>query len=328
MPQPPPGEARSPPLRLLPPGRPCEFPGCGGKDGRDGGGCPRVRGSLQPAESPACAGAAACPASSPACDTAPSPGAPGTPSAGRSRALGGRRLRLPPVLPPPGQPAPPSGLGTGNRRASPGLGSPRPVPSPGGPRRVRCSCAREFVGLSLKLCCGWSWGSQPRCPTPPPRDRGPRSVGARGSGCCQRFAGLMPGIPQPPRERCPSAPALPVRLSVRPSVERGAGRAAASLRAVKAGVDARQPRRSCQALSLLAFPSLRPSLRGALLSRSPALRLFMPPGSAAALRRGPDRRRGAPGAPTGRDRETGRAGLPSPTGTGPAGWQKAVCVCV
>lgn len=91
--------------------------------------------------------------------------------------------------------------------------------------------------------------------------------------------------PASPRSCSPSAPPLPVLLSVRLSV-RQAGRAAASLRAVKVGVDARQPRRSCQALSLLAFPSLRPSLRGALLSRSPALPLFTPSGSAAALCRG------------------------------------------
>lgn len=46
MPQPPPGEARSPLLRLLPLGRLCEFPGCGGNEGRGEAGGLWVRGSL------------------------------------------------------------------------------------------------------------------------------------------------------------------------------------------------------------------------------------------------------------------------------------------
>lgn len=200
-------------------------------------------------------------------------------------------------------------------------------------QHLRCRCAREracaptrtepgrlsvsLLEFSLKLCCDWNWLSQARSLPWRSRagDRGRRAL-RRGPrfwvpsgfhlGECW-FRSLGPGLGSLP---CPFT-----RPSVRPPVEQGARRAAASLCAVKVGVDARQPRRSCQALSLLAFPSLRPSLRGALLSRSSALRLFTLPGSAAAP--------GVPAAPTGRGRATGRAVLPSPTGTGPARWQKA-----
>lgn len=95
--------------------------------------------------------------------------------------------------------------------------------------------------------------------------------------------------------------------------EPAAPRVRPSLRAVKVGLDARQPRRSCQALSLLAFPSLLPSLRGALLSQalhSACLRCPAPPQRFA---RSPERRRGAP---TGRGQRSGRAEPLSPAGIG------------
>lgn len=163
------------------------------------------------------------------------------------------------------------------------------------------------------------WGPSPSPPLTAtvPRAARPRRLGA-GTGAAgrgQERARFIPRDRHPasPRSCSPSAPQLPVLLSVRLSV-RQTGRAAASLRAVKVGVDARQPRRNCQALSLLAFPSLRPSLRGALLSRSPALPLFTPSGSAAALRRGaPDGtgqrdRAGRARTGTGGEKESGLGG--------------------
>lgn len=192
-----------------------------------------------------------------------------------------------------------------------------------------CVPARTEPGCLARALPGALFHPQPRGSPRSPQDgegtgHGNQEKGVLRRGCKGPDAasvslwGVALSVPgtrtlQPPRVRC-----LPSCQSVR-----RAGQAVASLRAVKVGVDARQPRRSCQALSLLAFPSLRPSLRGVLLSRSPALRLFTPPDSAAALRHGPESCRGAPGALRGRGRATVWAALPTPTGTDPARWQKA-----
>lgn len=353
MPQPPPGEARSPSLCLLSPGRPCEFMGCRGKEGRER----QVHGCGAPCSLPSpqlLAGQpqTACPTAALACHPALSPGAPRSPSGGQYPGFWGASAAISHLWF-PGSVGPAVRLGCleyshlARARAAPfcspeqggGTGVALGVPGeplrpgaagrsvPGGcgtygaavhesvcvpTRTERAGCPPSWLELCLELCCSWNWLYQAR--SLPWRSR----AGDRGRGALRRgpsgfhlgkwrFRSAGPGLRS---LLCPSA-----RPSVRPPVEQGAGRAAASLCAVKVGVDARQPRRSCQALSLLAFPSLRPSLRGALLSRSSALCLFTLPGSAAAP--------GAPAAPTGRGRATGRAVLPSPTGTGPARWQKA-----
>lgn len=280
MPQPTPGEARSPPLRLLPPGRPCEFPGCGGKDGRERG----VRGCGAPCSPPSprpVPGQPPPPAPQlprPATRLRPRPHRSPRPRAGARPS--GVAVVLPPALPRVSQPR---GAGPAPGTSEPHPGWDRPVPSrppAGGTAACTGRLCTGIRGTLLQLELGGS------APLSPP-GRGPRSRSAPSGPAAAVSVSPVSvpaaGTPQPSRGRSPSAPAL----SVCPSVRR-AGRAAASLRAVKVGVDARQPRRSCQALSLLAFPSLRPSLRGALLSRSPALRLFTPPGSAAAVRRGPE----------------------------------------
>lgn len=304
MPQPPRGDARSPQLRLLPPGRPCKSRGGGKERGVPRGGSPATR------RAPASASAArpgAAAASSPRCPRGlRRSGAGSVPRApGLGQRQGPRGRRLPPALAragaAPSSPVPPERGSRGrwvpdSRRALAAAEPSRPSVRLHGQGSPRSSAvAGAGIGPSGRTD-GTREQSAPsgpgtsRCcqPAPPPFPEGSAGIGASRAGA---------GKPQPP-------------------LERGEGRAAASLRAVKVGLDARQPRQSCQALSLLAFPSLRPSLRGALLSRSPAL----PRVYATALRPRPRAPSRSPAAAAARRDGTGhseRPGPPSPTGTGP-----------
>lgn len=126
MPQPPPGQARSPPLRLLPLGRPCEFSGCGGKDGKE-------RGSKSAGLPAACRArpvSGHCHQPAPPLPAAPRqptcsvPGAPGSQS--RAGALPSGFAADTSHLCPPGHRAPRCGWTPGNTGASARLGPPSP----------------------------------------------------------------------------------------------------------------------------------------------------------------------------------------------------------
>lgn len=198
MPQPPPGQARSPPLHLLPLGRPCEFPGCGGKE-REGAGGTKGAGLPAARRAPAWGGTSppACPAS-PRCSPLLPASQPALCREHRSRsraaALPSGFLADTSHLCPPGHPAALCGWTPGNIRASAGLGPSR-HPEPGGGTGgdlgalspVPCSplgalrpgdcgwslgyvcplphspagCPAPRRELSLQFWCEWSWESQP-----------------------------------------------------------------------------------------------------------------------------------------------------------------------
>lgn len=299
MPQPPRGDARSPQLRLLPPGRPCKSRGGGKERGVPRGGSPATR------RAPASASAArpgAAAASSPRCPRGlRRSGAGSVPRApGLGQRQGPRGRRFPPALtrvgaapssPVPSRPPRSGALGAGGCRA---LAVPWRLRS----RAVRLSVCtvRALREARLWLERGQPFGQDRR-------DQGAeRSVGARTSRCCQ------PAPPPFPEGSAGIGASRAGAGKPQPPLERGEGRAAASLRAVKVGLDARQPRQSCQALSLLAFPSLRPSLRGALLSRSPAL----PRVYATALRPRPRAPSRSPAAAAARRDGTGRGTASGP----------------
>lgn len=175
MPQPPPGQARSPPLRLLPLGRPCEFRGAGGRTGGSWG-C-KGEGFLYPAEPRPGLGHHRQPApllpAAPRQPTCSVPGAP-VPLLAWSFALGLRRGHLPPV--PSRSPGSALRLDTGKH---PRLGRAGVVPKPRAGRRdqwssrgiepltvlpARCSLPRGLrlvtgVCVSSRTQPGWLSGS-------------------------------------------------------------------------------------------------------------------------------------------------------------------------
>lgn len=192
MPQPPSGQARSPPLRLLPLGRPCEFPGCGGKE-REGAGGSKGAGLPAARRAPAWGGTPP-----PVCSAAPT----SQPVSCREHRSRSGAAALPSGfaadtshLCPRGHPAPLCGWTLGNIRASAGLGpsrhpepgggtggglgalspvpcSPLGAPCPGDCGRSlgyvcplshsRAGCPAPRREFSLQFWCEWSWESQHR----------------------------------------------------------------------------------------------------------------------------------------------------------------------
>lgn len=191
MPQPPRGDARSPQLRLLPPGRPCKSRGGGKERGVPRGGSPATR------RAPASASAArpgAAAASSPRCPRGlRRSGAGSVPRApGLGQRQGPRGRRLPPALTRVGA-APSSPVPSRPPRA--GLSGPVGAglsPCLGGCGAEPSVCPSARSGLSAKLGCGWS-GVSPSGRTDGTREQSAPSGPAR------------PGAVSRPRRRSPRA---------------------------------------------------------------------------------------------------------------------------